>query len=59
MGCVIEIPAVTKTAKTEIILFPENDMYYLVKEYLGDDAAKIYDEMLTELQDYREKEKNE
>ena len=61
MGTVLQIPAVNKKARSETILFPENDLYYLVKEYLGDEIAGIYEEMLEELEGYREEEskKNE
>ena len=57
MATVIEIPPVCKAYRTETIMFPENDLYYLIAEYLGHEAAGIYDELITELEEYREKEK--
>ena len=56
MGTILIIPKVNKKQKSETILFPENDLYYLIKEYLGDEIAGIYEEILEELEGYREKD---
>ena len=56
MATIIQIPAINKEKKTETVLYPINDLYFLVKEYLGDEAAGIFDELTNELLDYREKE---
>ena len=56
MGCVLQIPAVNKEKRTETILYPETDLLYIINEYLGDEVAGMYLELLEELQNYREKE---
>ena len=59
MGTVITIPAVNKAKRAETVLYPINDLYWLIKEYIGDEAAEIFDELTNELLDYREREEDE
>lgn len=59
MGTVITIPAVNKPKNAKTILYPINDLYWLIKEYIGDEAAGIFDELTDELLDYREQQENE
>ena len=59
MGSVLKIPAINAPEKIETLFFPEDDLFYLIKEYIGSEAADIYDNVLTELQNYREREADE
>lgn len=46
MGSVISIPAINKPETTKTILEPRDDLREIIDEYLGMDAAKLYDEVI-------------
>lgn len=46
MGSVIGIPAINKPETTKTILEPRDDLREIIDEYLGMDAAKLYDEVI-------------
>ncbi len=48
MGANFVIPAITKAKCVETIMEPEEDLRYLIHCYLGEDIAKVYDEILSD-----------
>lgn len=51
MGHVITLPCTVKVKRNETILDPRKDFRYLIEEYMGYDAAQLFDEILSEVEE--------
>lgn len=50
MGANFVIPAITRAKNVETIMNPREDLRYLIHLYLGEDMAKVYDEVLENIE---------
>lgn len=51
MGRIIALPCTVKEKRNEVILDPRSDFRNLVEEYMGSEAAHLYDDILEELEE--------
>ena len=51
MGHIITLPCVIKAKRNETILDPRRDFRYLIEEYMGYEAANLFDEILVEVEE--------
>lgn len=48
MGHIITIPCVVEKKQNHTILDPERDFGYLIEQYMGDEARRLYEEIIAD-----------